>query len=118
MKSFAEKYNRGSQFDVDTTDLEYIKPKELFLANGEDAVYGLYAIYINENDKFGKAPVYVTADNMVNIPRHMLEVSEEILNDRDAIEEIKSGSVGFKVTQYYNEKYSKQCYGIEFVDAK
>jgi len=116
--SFAEKYNKGSKFDIDTTGFEYMKLKELYSENGEEKVYGVYAVFINENDKFGKAPVFATGEEYVNIPRHMLGTCEEILKDADAIKQINDGEVGFKITQYYNEKYNKQCYGIEFLDAK
>lgn len=115
--SFSEKYNKGSKFDIDTTGFEYKKLKDLYDENGADAVYGLYAIFINTNDKFGDAPVFATADEYVNIPRYMLETCREILNDPEAIKNINAGNVGFKVTEYYNEKYNKDCYGVQFIDA-
>lgn len=116
--SFTEKYNKGSKFDIDTTGFEYKKLRELYQENGDEKIYGVYAIFINTNDKFGDAPVFATGEEYVNIPRYMLETCRDILNDSKAVEQINNGEVGFKISQYYNEKYNKQCYGVEFIDAR
>lgn len=114
--SFAEKYNKGSKFDIDTTGFEYKKLKELYQENGEEKIYGVYAIFINTNDNFGEAPVFATSEEYVNIPRHMLETCREIINDNEAVKAINAGNIGFKVTEYFNDKYNKTCYGVEFLE--
>lgn len=113
---FANRFNKGRKFDVDTTNFQYESLADLFNRNGKDKVYKLTAIYINRKGKFGEAPVFATEDCFVNAPSHMVEVVNEILTDDEAIASINRGEVGFKIYPYVAEKFNRDCFGINFVD--
>lgn len=114
--SFASKYNTEKLFNVDTEGLEYISLEELYNKNGEDKIYAVHAIYINKKGYFDPAPVVATKDNLVNLPSHLTEMCECILNDRQAVATIKSGLCGFKINKYFQKKYKKYCYSIQWID--
>ena len=116
MSKFASKYNKGGKFVINTNDFSYEKLEDLYNINGEDKVYPLTAIYINNKSKFGDSPVFATDNFFVNIPAHMLDVSYEILADDESIEAINNGEVGFTIYNYTDKKFKKECYGVKFVD--
>lgn len=114
--SFAERYNKEKKFEIDTTDFEYFSLEELYATNGEEMIYPLLAVYINTKGHYGDAPVFATNEKFVNVPKHMLDVAKEILNDNESIDEINAFKVGFQIYKYHSGKYNKDCYGIRFVD--
>lgn len=116
--SFSAKYNRGKKFDIDTTGFQYDNPADLYKAYGEEKVFPLTAIFINDKSKFGDYPVFATDKNFVNAPSHMLDIANEILSNTDDIQAINDGKVGFSIYEYTSEKYNKTAYGIKFVDIK
>lgn len=114
--SFAKKYNKEKKFNIDTTGFNYASLADLYNNNGEKAVYPLTAIYINTKGKYQDAPVFATDEFFVNIPSHMIDSANEILKDDVAINDINNGKVGFQIYAYRNNRYSKDCYGVNFVD--
>ena len=46
----------------------------------------------------------------------MTEEVIEILNDKEDIEDIIAGKVGFSISQFKDKKFNKTCYGINWVD--
>lgn len=116
MGRFANRFNKGRKFDVDTSNFEYESLADLFNANGKDKVYPLTAIYINTKSKFGDAPVFATDTCFVNVPSHMLDTAKEILSDDDAIDDINKGRVGFTIYPYTAEKFNRDTFGVNFVD--
>ena len=116
MSRFASKYNRARKFNVDTNNFEYQSLADLYNNNGKEMVYPLTAIYINSKSKFGEAPVLATNDCFVNAPSHMLDVARDILADDEAIADINNGKVGFEIYIYHNDKFNRDCFGVNFVD--
>ena len=116
MAKFANRFNKGRKFDVDTTNFHYESLADLFNNDGAGVVYPLTAIYINTKSKYGKAPVFATDKFFVNAPSHMLDTANEILLDDDAIAAINKGEVGFTIYPYTAEKFNRDCFGINFVD--
>lgn len=110
MSNFAEKFNKKPLFDIDTTGFEYKKVSELETGT----IYPLRGIYINKKSKFGDSPVLITDTFFVNAPAHMLDTCNEILADEESVREINRGEVGFHTYSYHNEKFNKDCYGVEF----
>ena len=117
IKSFADKHNvKPSPFTFVTPDhFEYTKPATLATLNGIDAVYKLNAIYVNKKGQFGDEPVFVTDNELVNAPRHMMDSVNDILNDSESINLILDGQVYFKIYEYKNAKGNQ--HGITWVDA-
>lgn len=114
--SFAKRFNKEKKFAIDTTGFNYASLADLYNQNGAECVYPLTAIYINTKGKYQDAPVFATDSFFVNIPSHMIDVANEILHDEEAIASINGGEVGFKIYAYRNNRYSKDCYGVDFVD--
>lgn len=113
---FASKFNRNRKFNADTTGFQYASMADLFNQNGAGNVYPLTAIYINSKSKFGDAPVFATDSCFVNGPAYMLDTVREILADDEAIEAINGGKVGFTIYPYVNDRFKRECFGINFVD--
>lgn len=97
-------------------DFQYLKLEDLYLLEGKDKVYKVNGLYINETSLFGKSPLGVLDDCFVNLPKHLIEVIEMMLQDDEVIQAINEGKVGFKIYEYTNRKYNKKCYSIEWVD--
>ena len=116
MSRFTNKFNKGKKFNIDTTGFEYVSLEELYCANGKEMVYPLTAIFINRMSLYGDAPVFATDKCFVNIPSHMLDTVNDILADEEAIEDINNAKVGFTIYRYHSERYSRDCYGVNFED--
>jgi len=114
--SFANRFNKGKKFDVDTSELGFVTLGELYEKNGENRQYLLTAIFINNKSKYGPSPVFATPEFLVNIPQHMLDTVNEILLDSDAVDSINSAKVGFTIYQYNSDKFNTVAYGVKFVD--
>lgn len=112
--SFAKSYNKVN-FSVDITDFEFCKLSELYKPENPNEIYGLSGLWVNTSP-LGKAPVFIVQEigKLVNMPSHLTSTAQEILNDKNAVEAIESGNVGFTVYEY--ESHAKKCYGIRFVD--
>ncbi|MBQ7973531.1 MAG: hypothetical protein IJ295_01070 [Clostridia bacterium] len=116
MAKFASKFNKGRKFDVDTTNFNYESMADMFNNDGAGVVYPLTAIYINTKSKYNAAPVFATDRCFVNAPSHMLDTAKEILADDEAVAAINNGEVGFYIYAYKQEKFNRDCFGINFVD--
>ena len=113
------KFNESRPFsDVDTTGLNYMNLGDLFEQFGEDHVYHLKGLFINPKGKFGSEPVAILENCLVNLPRHIVEAVQEMLDDDEVIKAIRADKVGFKIYSYTN-KYSKgkgKFCGVEWLD--
>jgi len=70
--------------------------------------------YFNKKSKFGKEPVALTDDAYINLPKHLSEAVEIMIDDVEAVDAINAGCVGFKPYSYDND--GKTCYSVEWVD--
>lgn len=111
----ASKFNKTRLFNVNTEGMEYKSLEDMFEEYG-DVVHTLRAVFIGTKGLYGDQPIFVTGSEMVNIPPHQLETAVNIREDKEAVEAINNGKVGFTVTKYLNNKYSKVCYDVVFVD--
>lgn len=112
--SFSKKYNTERLFDIDTTDFEYISLKELY--EDEEKVYTVHGVYINTKGLFDDAPVVAISNSYVNLPAHMTAMCKEMLNDKQAIDAINNGEVGFTIYKYVQKTFNRDCYSIRWVD--
>lgn len=116
--SFATKFNKGSKFDIDTSDMEFRSLAELKAEFDETTTYPLKGIYINSKSKFGAHPVFITDKYLVDVPSHMIDTVNDVLADQTAIDDIKAGKVGFKIYSYTSQTYNRECLNVEFVDVE
>ena len=117
----ASRFNKARKFDVDTTGFGYKKLPELFGENGAKKVYKIAGVYINTKGKFDDAPVLAVIEGdsgyFVNLPSHLLDTANEIINDDEAVAVINTGKLGFTIYTYNSKNVKgKTLYSIEFVD--
>ncbi len=117
----ANRFNRARKFDIDTTGFSYKKLSELFGENGAKKAYKVAGVYINTKGKYSDAPVIAVSDSkegyFVNLPSHLLDTANEIINDEEAVKAINEGKFGFTIYTYSSKNAEgKTLYSIEFVD--
>lgn len=110
------KYNKYTVIDwgVNTENLGYKKLAE-YPENSVFKVLGFFTIKDNLNG--GNQAIAITKDTLLNLPKHKVEVIEQILTDEDSISAIKNGECYIKTTKYFTKKYNKDCYDFEFIDS-
>lgn len=117
--SFAS-FNRERLFDVDTSDFEYIKLKDLYERDGEDEIYVIRGIYIGTKSEFAdESPLLALDDCYVNLPQFQLLDVKEMLNSKQAINCINNGGAGFRIEKYTKKLKSgskKVCYKAIWLD--
>lgn len=116
--SFADKYNRGSKFDIDTKGFEYVSLQQLQDPEDLEKVYILRGLYINKKSKYGDAPVAILNSCFVNLPKHLLPDVYDMLQDPDTVFDIQNGKAGFKIEEYEDRNYGRHCFGVRWVDVK
>lgn len=119
MSSFAKRHKKGLiDWGIDTKEFEYFSLQDLFEMNGADQIYVLKGVFINKNKpekqlkEFGASPVGILEDKMVNLPNHMLQEVEEMLQSEEDVDDIKNGAAVFKIRPY--ESHGKMCYGVDW----
>lgn len=113
--SFASKFNKGVNFEIDTKDFTFVKLSDLYAQDSKQTIK-IDGLYINKG-KLETQPVFISADRkqLINIPSHLTDTAREILSDDEAVNAIKDGKVGFTIYEYSN-KQGKKCYSIKFAD--
>ena len=116
MTSFAEKYNKGNEnpFKFDLNGYNFTSLKELYNAD-PNKVHSLDGFYFTRG-KFGVKVVVVMSDvkKRVDMPIYLTKVFNDIVNNTDAVNDIKGGKVGFIVRKY--ESHGRNCHTITFKD--
>lgn len=112
--SILNKYNAGSLFDYEFTgEEEFIKLSEL----DANKVYEILTIYINTKGMYDDHPVIVAGvpgedgeevATCVDMPAHLTERVENMINDSDVADLVNSGHCGFKIRTYEYEKKGKK----------
>jgi hypothetical protein len=112
--SILDKYNKKRMFKYDNgKEREYINLQGLVNENGIDSVYTIHALFINTKSRYGDAPLIVIDDYLVNAPRHLLSVVEDMRNDPEVIELINKRKIGFKIYSYQGKNGSG--FSVEWV---
>lgn len=117
--SFAS-FNRDRLFDIDTSDFDYIKLKDLYERDGKDNIYVIRGVYIGTKSEFAEeSPLVAIDDFYVNLPQFQLLEIKEMLNSKQAINCINNGGAGFIIEEYEKKLKSgakKKCYKAVWVD--
>lgn len=109
--SFANRYNKGNRFDIDTTGFKYVKLSAL----DPEQTYELKGLYINTKGEYGASPVAILSDCFVNLPAHLLPVVNDMLLSDETIADIKAGKCGFTPREYTDKKGASRV-SVEWVD--
>ena len=108
------RFNHTNIFDVDTKNFKWVNLETLFNTD-PDKTYTLLGLF-TKGSKFGKEPDAIIKGYKVNLPRHLLDTVEDMLDDNQVIEAIKAGKVGFKVYSYHSNTYNKDAYSVTWLD--
>ena len=82
-----------------------------------NAKHKVLGLFVNTKGKYGAEPNAIIENNLiVNLPRHLLETVNELLDDDRYIDYIKAGRVGFSIYQYHSTKYNKDAYSVTWLD--
>jgi len=122
--SFSKKFNTKKLFNIETENFEYISLEDLYSnteasQEGEEQlpqVYTIRGIYINNKGLFEPSPVAALDDCYVNLPAHLTQTCQQMINDPIAVVAINQGHCGFRIEKYHQKKYNRDCYSIEWVD--
>lgn len=116
MSKITDRYNKTfAKFDfTPNKNFSYMSLKELYNGETGNNKYIVLGIYINHKSKYGDSPVAVTDSCYVNLPKHMLGVVKEMLEDEDAITAINNKELGFEVYKY--ETKGVTGYSVKWVD--
>ena len=115
---FAEKYNKSNTiFGIVIKDFTFMDGYE-FIANFGDNVVKIDGLFINKKGHYNDHPVAIIADEkiLLDLPSHMTDVVNEVLQDSESIDLIKKGLVGLKAHEYVDNTYHKRCVGFEWCD--
>ena len=116
--SFANRYNKGGFFEIDTAGMQYVSLQWIF-ANYGNATFVVRGMYINTKGNYGATPAVITDGAVVNLPEHLTDTVRDIIHDTEAVEDIKQGAVGFTVREYVSKNpkaKGKKCYTVNWVD--
>ena len=108
------RFNHNNFFNVDTKDFKWVDLETLFNTD-PDKQYTLLGLFV-KGGKFGKEPDAIINGFKVNLPRHLLDTVNDMLDDNQVIEAIKAGKVGFKIYSYHSSTYNKDAYSVTWLD--
>ena len=104
--------NVVANFDFPEKERPFKKLEELHNQQPK-ARYTILAVFINTKGKFGNQGIFITNDFQVNLPPHLLDLSEDLRQDDEVIEAINNRELAFEIYQY-NGKNGKG-YSINLV---
>lgn len=113
-----DRFNKGGViFDIDINGFTFTDLATLH-KNGEGEIFKIDGLYINKKGVYDNHPVAIlcTEKLLVDLPSYLTETVESILQDSEVVEAIKAGKVGFSIHPYFQEKFKKDCYGINWED--
>lgn len=117
MSSLASQLNKGhgnNPFKVDASKFDFINLESLFNKDGENTKYKLLGVYINKKGRFGAEPVAIIDSFKVNLPKHLLDDVQLILDSDEMVLAILEGRLGFQIEPYTNAR--GKFYSIHWVD--
>ena len=100
------------KFDFPEKEREFKKLVELYQQQPK-ARYTILAVFINTKGKFGDQGIFITNDYQVNLPPHLLDLSQELRKDEEVIVAINNRELAFEIYEY-NGKNGKG-YSINLV---
>ena len=109
--------NRGTRkFDYELTDRHIYKKLEELYKENRDGVYIVRMFYTNKKSLYGENEVVVTDDYIINLPKHLTETVEKIVNNEEYLKLINEGKFAFNIYEYeYKQgKEVKKGYSVNW----
>lgn len=115
IKGLMQQFNHQNIFDIDTSNFKWSTLREMFDAN-PNGQYKILGLFTNKGGKYGTEPVAIIDGFLVNLPRHLLDAVQQMLDSDEIVQYIKDGHVAFTIYQYHSSKYNRDAYSIEWLD--
>lgn len=112
-------YNRGNVFELNFNDREWVKLEDLYNdpTFKKMSPFVIDGLFINRKGKYGARPYCAfNGKYLVDFPAHDTAVVEQIINDPEAVSQIKMGGAAFTVRMYMSNKYNRECYAVTLID--
>ena len=112
-----EDLNRGTRkFNYELTDRHVYKKLEELYKENKDGVYIVRMFYTNKKSLYGENEVVVTDDYIINLPKHLTETVEKIVNNEEYLKLINEGKFAFNIYEYeYKQgKEVKKGYSVNW----
>ena len=113
--SFARRHNKVNKWNIDTTNFEYTKIKDIVAADGEDVTYKVYGVTISRGGKYGDSASVILESCFVNLPKRMVDDVASILASDEDMHDIISGKVGIEFYSYRG-KDDSTYYSANWID--
>lgn len=117
--SLANKYNSNRKFNISTEGFPYRKLREVYNdpAFGPDTIIPVDACYINTGGKYGESACLASVHfrMMLSLPKHQVPMIKDVLEDQEAIQQIKEGRAAVKIIPWTDAK-GDTFYKTEWVD--
>ena len=109
--------NKGiRKFDYEITENHEYKRLEQLYKENKDGVYIVRMFYTNKKSLYGENEVVVTDDYIINLPKHLTETVEKIVNNEDYLKLINEGKFVFNIYEYEYKlgKEVKKAYSVNW----
>lgn len=112
LQNIISKYSKGNfpTYDFQQKERTFAKLQDL----SEGVKYTIEALFINTKGKFGDQGVIYTQDNIINLPKHLLELIKDLRSDEEVTSAINSRQLAFEVYSY-NTDEGRKGYSINIV---
>jgi hypothetical protein len=118
--TFSKKYSTKKLFNIETENFEYRTLEDLYLnmqaSEEPHTPFVIRGVYINNKGLFEPTPVIALDDCYVNLPAHLTETCNRMIQDPQTVVAINQGHCGFRIEKYHQKKYNRDCYSVEWVD--
>lgn len=121
VKNLMSKFNHGNNvFGIDTKDYDFEKIEDAYNDDHfADHTFNVYGLFINKGGKYQPHPVaIVDTENKiaVDLPSHLTDDVQQMLDNDEIIQYIKDGHCGFKIEPYFSKNWKKNFYGVQWLD--
>lgn len=115
LKGLMQQFNHQNIFDVNTSNFKWVTLKKLYDTDPQ-AKHEVLGLFTNNGGKYGTEPVAIIDGFLVNLPRHLLDTVQQMLDSNEIVQYIKDKHVAFTIYQYHSSKYNRDAYSIEWLD--
>lgn len=111
LQNIINKYGSSfPEYNFPKREREFAKLSELT----EGTKYPIQALFINTKGKFGDQGVIYTEDKIINLPKHLLSLVQELRADSEVTQAINEGQLAFETYSYSTDE-GRTGYSINIV---
>ena len=112
---FNEAFSKGSLFNEDGKNKEFMKITEFAAKYGIDTIYTVLGMYTHTKGKFGESGIIITSAANIDVPEHLIKDIKTVRANADMVEAVNNGKCGLKISTYVDKKGIER-YTATFVD--